>query len=96
MFFAPALRTRACAPARGVDHHAAPGRLPPGGEELLRRDVVDVDLGFSDEEKQEIERPLKGRKFDAVVSVGNHGAGMVGRGGRRAMEKWGDGMGPGH
>ena len=37
------------------------------------RDIVDIELVFSDEEKQEVERALKNGQFNTKIGVGYHG-----------------------
>ena len=41
----------------------------------LDGDVIDIDLVFPDEEKEEVERAFKDRQFDAIIGVGKHGSG---------------------
>jgi len=41
----------------------------------LDGDVVDIELVFPNEEEEQVERAFKDGELDAVVGVGNHGAG---------------------
>jgi hypothetical protein len=53
----------------------------------LDRNVVDIELILSDQEKKQIERALENGQFDAGIGIENHGVTSLGSGKPPATEK---------